>query len=383
MNVFHELIAGSLSRVFASSLAIVILLLMFIISLRLYISRRNRGYFSLTLSILVVVAEHVLLIGLDLKHQTGAGGATDYMAQVLRVISFIFINMGVYQLYNRSRTKDYILFYLFTAITAAIAGYHFYFLARNPFPLPEEILLHTIWIDLYLFLLIFLCFYLIAPFVGQTAKYQAGLTVYFLIHCIRVVNVYLFGSGHLLLTVMENFLPLLFYVILFLIIFDRVVELMQAIYYSSITDGLTGLYNRRYFFNKTVQAVKRNMDCGVIFCDIDNFKKLNDTEGHQKGDDILKQVARIVREEVENIGIAGRYGGEEIVALLWEPKNIGSVAEKIRERVAGETSVTVSVGYSVRKKGATAEELVKQADEAMFISKTTGKNKVTKYKGKK
>ncbi|UJF31537.1 GGDEF domain-containing protein [Paenibacillus hexagrammi] len=155
---------------------------------------------------------------------------------------------------------------------------------------------------------------------------------------------------------------------------------MQAIYNSSITDGLTRLYNRKYFYNRVTQHVQRHLPISVLFSDIDNFKKLNDTQGHQKGDEVLKQVAQILKDEVEEYGIAGRYGGEEMVVMVTDPGiKMDAFAERVRKRIESETIVTASIGYSKYKKGLSAEELIKQADEAMYKAKTTGKNKVVKY----
>jgi diguanylate cyclase (GGDEF)-like protein len=117
-----------------------------------------------------------------------------------------------------------------------------------------------------------------------------------------------------------------------------------------------------------------------LFSDIDNFKKLNDTKGHQMGDNVLKQVAAIMKEESEDFGIAGRYGGEEIVVMITDPSiNMESFAERVRQRVEEETLVTVSLGYSKYDRGVTVEQLIKQADEAMYKAKTSGKNKVVRY----
>jgi two-component system cell cycle response regulator len=92
---------------------------------------------------------------------------------------------------------------------------------------------------------------------------------------------------------------------------------------------------------------------------------------------VLKQVAQIVKEEIEETGICGRYGGEEIVILITDlDVDSGELAERIRVRVEAESIVTVSMGFSRWKKGLTADELIKQADEAMYKAKTSGKNKV-------
>jgi diguanylate cyclase (GGDEF)-like protein len=152
---------------------------------------------------------------------------------------------------------------------------------------------------------------------------------------------------------------------------------MQAIYNSSIRDGLTQLYNRKYFYNRVGQHIAARIAISVIFSDIDNFKKLNDTKGHHMGDQVLKQVAGILKEEADQIGICGRYGGEEMVVLVTDTEtDPAELAERIRARIEAETIVTVSMGFSRYRKNVTADELIKQADEAMYKAKTSGKNKV-------
>jgi diguanylate cyclase (GGDEF)-like protein len=189
-----------------------------------------------------------------------------------------------------------------------------------------------------------------------------------------------FGSGQPFLSLVEHALPILYYFVLFMILFDRVVEIMQAMYSSSITDGLTRLYNRKYFDRRVAQYVQRGYPVAVLFSDIDNFKKLNDTKGHHMGDEVLKQVAEILRQESEDCGIAGRYGGEEMVVLITDPSvKMDEFAERVRARIESETIVTASLGYSKNKAGTSAEQLIQQADEAMYRAKTTGKNKVVKY----
>ena len=127
-------------------------------------------------------------------------------------------------------------------------------------------------------------------------------------------------------------LPVLFYSIVFFILFRRIVELMQSIYRSAITDGLTGLYNRRHFMKYLDHYASQELKISTIFCDIDNFKKLNDTQGHARADEVLKQVAAIMEEELDGIGITGRYGGEELVALVVDRKvKPAQVAESIRQ----------------------------------------------------
>lgn len=372
-----EMFVGSAGRIFSSACVIIILLMMFIVSLRLYLSRRKKAYLSLVLSLVVIIVQYGLLIGLEIRSETFPA-AVDYSAQVLKVIAFIVINMGIYQLYNSSKTRENIIFGSLLLLTLLIVVVRFVALYGKENPPDQLVLLQGIWIELYLFILVFLCFYLINPFIGQNIKYQLMLTVYFVTHLCHMIDQYIVHKP--LLSITQNFLPILYYLVIFLFLFERIVELMQATYKSSITDGLTGLNNRRFFFNRVSQYISRHIGVSILFFDIDNFKKLNDTRGHHAGDGVLKHVAEIITEECGNIGVAGRYGGEELVIMVTDPGiKAFELAENIRLRIEAEAAVTVSVGCSKYRKGISASELIKQADNAMYHSKKSGKNKVTVY----
>ena len=160
----------------------------------------------------------------------------------------------------------------------------------------------------------------------------------------------------------------------------------------SITDGLTGVWNRRYLemvLRKEVERAQRfGRPLSVLMIDLDHFKEVNDRWGHLAGDEVLVQVVSRITESVRgHIDILSRYGGEEFVAVLPETSADGAwiVAEKIRS-VVGETPVdagrrelhvTVSVGVSsFPHAGATAEGLLASADEAMYRAKQAGRNRV-------
>jgi diguanylate cyclase (GGDEF)-like protein len=131
---------------------------------------------------------------------------------------------------------------------------------------------------------------------------------------------------------------------------------------------------------KVVDAIKAFRQVAVIFVDIDNFKMLNDTKGHDAGDVALKTVAQILKEHIEGKGLAGRYGGEEMVLLVSRPMTtIEDFAEQVRFRIERESIVTASIGFAEWAPGVTVEQLVKNADAAMYNSKQTGKNRVTGY----
>lgn len=373
-----ELFSGTISHIYSASLIIMILILMFIMSLSLFLNRRKKAYFSLTISLFIVIFQYALMITIEAS--TLHNAVSSYLVSFLNVLSFILINMGIYQLYNPSKMKQYLLFYGSIAIAFIVSLLHFsvnhWFKGNSS----QIVQLQDLGMDLYLYVLIFICYFIVAQRIGQTQKYQIGLTLYFIMHVSNFINGYFLESNSLVLAGVANFLPVAYYAILFVILFERVVELLQTSYTNSITDGLTGLYNRRYFVNRVNQYVSSGTIISIIFADIDNFKRLNDTKGHQQGDEALRKVAQIMKEAAEDIGICGRYGGEEIVVLVTNPDTTtGNLAEEIRKRVEKEAGVTISVGYSKLQKGITAEQLIKQADEAMYKAKSTGKNKVVKY----
>lgn len=162
----------------------------------------------------------------------------------------------------------------------------------------------------------------------------------------------------------------------FLMLQVHITNRMISASFTSVIDPLTGLFNRRYF-SKQVESQEDEEGISIIFCDIDNFKELNDTQGHKAGDEVLINVANIVKEETNNLGLAARYGGEEIVAMI-KTKNVNpvDVAQTICRRVEKETRVTVSVGVSVGENGLASYQLIDKADKKMYEAKTSGKNKV-------
>lgn len=157
-------------------------------------------------------------------------------------------------------------------------------------------------------------------------------------------------------------------------------------------DGLTGIYNRRHFFdlaNAEFEASKRyNRKLSAIMMDIDYFKKVNDNYGHKTGDDILKLLARTIEGSIRQVDILGRYGGEEFIILLpnTDMENAKILAERIRKNVEnmkletdayGTLAITVSLGISSLKDSiASQDELYKVADEKLYAAKRGGRNQV-------
>ncbi|MGF9975474.1 GGDEF domain-containing protein [Viridibacillus arvi] len=160
--------------------------------------------------------------------------------------------------------------------------------------------------------------------------------------------------------------------------FVRVVSMLRNAGINSIIDPLTTLYNKGFLLRKTDQLIKNNSPVEIIFSDIDNFKTLNDTKGHEYGDKILIQVGALLKEELEEKGYACRFGGEELVGIVIKGDGV-KIAEQLRKRVEAQTGVTLSIGVASTNDiigEVNSAALIKRADERMYIAKTSGKNKV-------
>ncbi|MEW5944210.1 MAG: diguanylate cyclase [Pseudomonadota bacterium] len=159
----------------------------------------------------------------------------------------------------------------------------------------------------------------------------------------------------------------------------------------SITDGLTGLFNRRHLSERMEQefskAVRYGLNLSLLVLDVDHFKKINDVFGHQVGDNALIAVAQTLRRSVRESDVAGRYGGEEFVVLLPHagPDQARAVAEKIRLAVAGvrvegigDKGLTISIGVASYPaiKARNLHELVRGADAALYQAKEEGRDRV-------
>jgi len=158
----------------------------------------------------------------------------------------------------------------------------------------------------------------------------------------------------------------------------------------ALTDSLTGLANRRSIMNQMAVEVSRCDRNGgyfsLIMCDIDFFKKVNDTFGHDTGDYVLRTVADIMKTNLRQQDIVSRWGGEEFLIMLplTELGQAVAVAEKLREaikgailRYAGEQfCVTMTFGVSQFDKYIGIEQSIKKADDALYLGKQTGRNKV-------
>jgi diguanylate cyclase (GGDEF)-like protein len=163
---------------------------------------------------------------------------------------------------------------------------------------------------------------------------------------------------------------------------------------QSMTDSLTGLHNRRFFETTFYQELKRcqryNRTFSLVIADIDHFKKINDTFGHNAGDKIIKQVGSVIQDSLRTMDMVTRIGGEEYGILLLETpydriqtvtnrllKNIREAKPHAEEMVRRRYRTTVSLGVASFQKGAhvTTEEMFKLADKSLYIAKKRGRNR--------
>ncbi len=174
-------------------------------------------------------------------------------------------------------------------------------------------------------------------------------------------------------------------------------SLREEIQKLADTDALTGLYNKRYFLEILEKYLKKAEDekenLGLFMMDIDFFKKYNDTHGHPAGDDLLREVGRILKRVCSNIGIPARYGGEEFVVILYGKNKIQTlrfgemvrdIIEKTKfpyENTQPGGKLTISGGVACFPDDAkNGDELIKKADIALYHAKSKGKNRIFAYK---
>jgi len=172
----------------------------------------------------------------------------------------------------------------------------------------------------------------------------------------------------------------------------RTQQLLNLLATRAEVDGLTGLGNRQQFNRRWEQEIacfeRYGTPLSVILCDLDHFKRINDSFGHPAGDEVLQGFSKVIAQSVRTTDVACRYGGEEFVVIMphTAPADALIVAERIRTALAGVTfprhpehRVTVSIGIaglSGLLPGMTKERWVEHADKALYAAKHSGRNRV-------
>jgi diguanylate cyclase (GGDEF)-like protein len=166
-------------------------------------------------------------------------------------------------------------------------------------------------------------------------------------------------------------------------------DLLQELSKSATTDFLTGLSNRRHFLDKAVSThasfKRQQLDLSCVMLDIDHFKNVNDTYGHDAGDQVLVEVSRVLKERIRDTDLLARFGGEEfcLLAVNAERGETHQLFEEIRKLVSsisfqvnGQTfSVTISMGVCDQSLD-TLDQMIQAADGALYLAKNAGRNRI-------
>ncbi len=154
-------------------------------------------------------------------------------------------------------------------------------------------------------------------------------------------------------------------------------------------DSLMNIYNRGTFFEIVKENIEKDINnFAIVMIDLDNFKKINDTLGHQMGDKVLKETASIIKSYINKDDFIGRYGGEEIIVFIREKDSEKEIIERVNKlraaveknkiaSVNGEVNITASFGLSFKgKENKPLEEIIEKADKALYRAKKLGRNRV-------
>jgi diguanylate cyclase (GGDEF)-like protein len=168
------------------------------------------------------------------------------------------------------------------------------------------------------------------------------------------------------------------------------INLQRALSQRAATDSLTTLLNREEMFTQMERLLvgerRRGMDLAVLFCDLDHFKEVNDSYGHQAGDAVLQAMAKRIRSCLRGSDLAARIGGDELMVVLPGLQGLPdalAIAEKLRRQASkpvpipeGEVQISISVGVALACTGESLDDLIARADTAMYTAKQQGRDQV-------
>ncbi|MFW5729972.1 MAG: diguanylate cyclase, partial [Spirochaetota bacterium] len=165
---------------------------------------------------------------------------------------------------------------------------------------------------------------------------------------------------------------------------------IRSLEVESTTDALCGIANRRFLTEELQTYVDahdhRAEDVSIVLLDVDHFKPVNDTYGHAVGDEVLRRIARIMRDTFPREAVVGRYGGEEFMVLLpgFDPDGAFDVADRFRAALEAQTwrerdlTVTISGGVAALGTEESGEEVIRRADRALYRAKMAGRNRIVR-----
>ena len=173
-------------------------------------------------------------------------------------------------------------------------------------------------------------------------------------------------------------------------------EVLQQTRELSVTDGLTGLYNQMHFFElldrETKNSQRHDMSYTLIIFDVDHFKNFNDSNGHLRGSETLKNIAALMKRKFRSTDLLAKYGGDEFVIILPQTDKVGAylAAERLREAVEREPfpgaetqpqkKITISIGLATYPEhGLSDDEILNRADRALYFAKESGRNRTIIY----
>lgn len=241
--------------------------------------------------------------------------------------------------------------------------------------------------------------FVLPPIVMFIHGLKRGLTE-LIIYMLLIFTLLFIQDGVLLETSYEYAFKVRIIIILMVIIFlsslyqyireismERMRQLQTDLEFFLRRDPLTGLYNRRGY-DYHIPNIEEASFGAILMCDIDHFKKINDTHGHSAGDAVLQAVATMIKESIRAQDISVRWGGEEFFIFLSMVTGDEAyiIAEKLRQKIENtpigyyekSIDVTMSIGIAIVEKDILLQDAIKSADVAMYQSKSLGRNQTTK-----